>query len=128
MKRVVRYFHTIYVFIGLTVYILRRYKKRKQYLYDLSCDTLDVRVLPEKLHRRYKKYVPVFLGIEYMFLMLTGMRFSSEQERRATLLCGITPTFDDMIDDYDYSIDQIMDVVNGGSTHGDRNPLRSGFL
>ncbi|MEY3239885.1 MAG: hypothetical protein RIR11_1323 [Bacteroidota bacterium] len=113
MNPIYRYWLTFTGLCGAVFYVLRYYKAREKYLSQLSCDALNTPEIPTKIHKRLKKYIPVFLVIEYFYTLLTGITLDKEQIKRSTLLCGITPTFDDMIDDYDYTTDQIMSLVRG---------------
>jgi hypothetical protein len=113
MSHIYRYWLTITGLIGATFYVFRYYKTREKYLTQLSCEALQTRKIPANIHKRLRKYIPVFLVIEYFYILLTGIKMDQKQIKRSTLLCGITPTFDDMIDEYDYTTEQIMPLVRG---------------
>jgi hypothetical protein len=101
------------VFVGLVAYLFRYYGEKKRLLFAISCKALVTNVLPNKIERRYRKYIPVFLGIEYMYGLLVGQKLDADQRRNSTLLCGITPMFDDMIDDHNHTTASIMPLVRG---------------
>jgi hypothetical protein len=113
MNPLYRYWLTFTGLIGAIFYVLRYHKAREKYLSQLSCEALQTRETPANIYNRLRKYIPVFLVIEYFYTLLTGIKMNQEQIKRSTLLCGITPTFDDMIDEYDYTIEQIMPLVRG---------------
>ncbi len=113
IRTVQRLYYTAAVLVGLVWYLFRFYGEKKKLLFDVSCKALENNHLPKKIERRYSKYIPVFLGIEYMYALLVGKPLDAAQRRRSTLLCGITPTFDDMIDDYGHTTETIMPLVLG---------------
>jgi hypothetical protein len=113
MSPIYRYWLTVTGIIGALFYVLRHYKARDTYLSKISCEALQTSEIPTNIHKRLRKYIPVFLVIEYFYTILTGIKLNTAQIKRSTLLCGITPTFDDMIDEYDYTTEQIMPLVRG---------------
>ncbi len=115
MRTVQHLYYAAAVLAGLVLYLIRFYGEKKKLLFAVSCKALETKHLPNKIARRYKKYIPVFLGIEYMYALLLGKPLDAEQRHRSTLLCGITPTFDDMIDDYGHTTETIMPLVQGTS-------------
>lgn len=113
MSRLVRYFHTVIVLAGITWYIFTKHQQRQRYLTQTIKKLLPGMVLPDRIERRFKKYIPVFLGIEYLYQQFTGRALEAQALHRSALLSGLTPLFDDLIDDYGHSADYLLALAHG---------------
>ncbi len=113
MSRLIRYFHTIIVFLGIIFYIFKNNRKRKRYLAQTVAKVLPGVVLPDRIEHRFNKYIPVFLGIEYLYEQFSGRALDQNARHRSALLSGLTPLFDDLIDDYGHSADYLLALAHG---------------
>ena len=65
--------------------------------------------------KRLKQYVPAFLVIEYLFSLLQQAPLTEVQRQKSMFLSGLTPFFDDLTDDSNYSPEQIQQLLTGWS-------------
>lgn len=114
MKIIYRYWRIITGLAGAAWYVATNYRAQIRQL-----ETVVMGALSEELsvaaRKRLKQYVPAFLVIEYLFALLQQAPLTEVQRQNSMFLSGLTPFFDDLTDDSNYSSEQIQQLLAGWS-------------
>jgi hypothetical protein len=96
-------------FCGLVVHLLRRYPTNFSKIQQTIAPLLatEQHTLPRLAWQRIKTYVVALGVMEHLFVSLQGQSLTAEQTRRVQLLAGLVPLFDDLLDHYDYTREEI---------------------
>jgi hypothetical protein len=115
MLPVIRYWHTVIGLANASFYIAWRYRKRKKQLMEEVSRAFPDRIVPVSIAGRLMQYIPPFLLMESLFVQLSGRVFTDEQSARSLYLNGLTPLFDDLIDEQQLDREDIQALVSGHS-------------
>ncbi len=113
MTRLRRYWWLVTGTAGAGWYVFSRYRQRLQSLHAVILPANNGMEIPEAINRRLKQYIPPFLLIEYLYVQLWQQPMPSLMLRQAILLNGLTPVFDDLIDDSGMTVAEIRHAIIG---------------
>ena len=99
---------------GAAWYVATNYRARISRLEKVVMGALGEE-LSAAARKRLKQYVPAFLVIEYLFSLLQQAPLTEVQRQKSMFLSGLTPFFDELTDDSNYSPEQIQQLLTGWS-------------
>lgn len=110
MNWVVRKWYIFSGIFGALVFIFFSYRRRIKALHHLLSSLTADPALLKKVSSRVKQYIPPFLLIEFYYSRVSGLPLSNTQLHKSVVLNGLTPLFDDLVDEQSWDTDALKKV------------------
>ena len=101
----------------LIVIVLRDYK-----ILNIAVNEVvekEGKAMPEVYRKRFRLYAIMGAVLGEWMSLLTGKSLTQKERHIAMYFCALTPVFDDLIDDYNYSAEDIYRLCKGEARDGD---------